>query len=533
MTDPLELGCPRCMCSLCLAKAEKKKRTTAAAETERKKRATAADLAVGSPDPNEPKEFRNIFVILNDTTGNGHGPDTMSMMMAGLESVTREHGFEIYAWGPTQNKKTNLRTENNKLVTQVAVLEKFAQDKEGALERVRTTLSKKGFCGDGDVAEMVDRALGEAEIAGRNMFRARLEAARKTLSTCWSRIHTSDSLEAGHLEDAVDRLVAQRDTQTKRIAELIAQRDAQTRHIAELIEEKEDVFDVVCHHCRSKPAVCVGAYDNQTEELPACGDCCGHGCEDGNCVPLLMSSLLESRQDTVKTWAENDELQEVLTGPERKPLTDEQRGRLADLQEKRRREKLEDPAKYNERSEHMLKWIMSVCPACGGEENDHAPGCVVAELKAKIARIEAEVGAVFDVTWAVGARRRALEEALSECVRIEGSADMFSDLWRGARYCGDSIKNMLFSTILGTPDVSPKESPTAEPTPKMRRLAMVWALTTDYTDLPYRAAQDAYAQSMADTTAMILKWINRAAPGDDAWIGLENDAWMPKAPDEN
>lgn len=42
---------------------------------------------------------------------------------------------------------------------------------------------------------------------------------------------------------------------------------------------------VLCHICE-KPAVCIGQYDNMERPLPACGECCGHGNEDGWCEPL-------------------------------------------------------------------------------------------------------------------------------------------------------------------------------------------------------------------------------------------------------
>lgn len=45
---------------------------------------------------------------------------------------------------------------------------------------------------------------------------------------------------------------------------------------------------MVCAIC-GKPATCVGLYDAQGEDQdpePACDDCCGHGNEDGWCVPI-------------------------------------------------------------------------------------------------------------------------------------------------------------------------------------------------------------------------------------------------------
>ena len=41
-----------------------------------------------------------------------------------------------------------------------------------------------------------------------------------------------------------------------------------------------------CEHCEND-AACVGVYEDPTGPLAfACHDCCGHGCEDGWCIPL-------------------------------------------------------------------------------------------------------------------------------------------------------------------------------------------------------------------------------------------------------
>lgn len=39
-----------------------------------------------------------------------------------------------------------------------------------------------------------------------------------------------------------------------------------------------------------KPATCIGKYEAMEAEVPACDDCCGHGCEDGQCRPLQAPS---------------------------------------------------------------------------------------------------------------------------------------------------------------------------------------------------------------------------------------------------
>ena len=42
-----------------------------------------------------------------------------------------------------------------------------------------------------------------------------------------------------------------------------------------------------CAQCNARPAVCVGCYDSDDGvERLACGECCGHGSEDGTCRPL-------------------------------------------------------------------------------------------------------------------------------------------------------------------------------------------------------------------------------------------------------
>ena len=44
-----------------------------------------------------------------------------------------------------------------------------------------------------------------------------------------------------------------------------------------------------CSHCE-RPATCAGVYEAGHEDedpRPACDVCCGHGCEDGLCFPLV------------------------------------------------------------------------------------------------------------------------------------------------------------------------------------------------------------------------------------------------------
>ncbi len=52
-----------------------------------------------------------------------------------------------------------------------------------------------------------------------------------------------------------------------------------------------------CYHCVSKPATCIGAYENAEIPAPACDECCGHGNEDGWCIP---TASLAEREELVQ-----------------------------------------------------------------------------------------------------------------------------------------------------------------------------------------------------------------------------------------
>ncbi len=88
-----------------------------------------------------------------------------------------------------------------------------------------------------------------------------------------------------------------------------------------------------------------------------------------------------------KLEEELQEAREVLTGPKKKPLTEDQRNRLADVAGNIRRRLAEDP----ESAKRVLDAIMAVCPSCGGEDDDHSEGCLVAELQAKVKSLEVQV----------------------------------------------------------------------------------------------------------------------------------------------
>lgn len=48
---------------------------------------------------------------------------------------------------------------------------------------------------------------------------------------------------------------------------------------------------ITCDTC-DRPAVCIGAYEGQTQETLACNTCCGHGNEDGHCRPWLPHAFV-------------------------------------------------------------------------------------------------------------------------------------------------------------------------------------------------------------------------------------------------
>jgi hypothetical protein len=54
----------------------------------------------------------------------------------------------------------------------------------------------------------------------------------------------------------------------------------------------------VCEHCEKRPAACYGAYESEENRAFACGECCGHGNEDGWCFQLAhIPELVDSRRE--------------------------------------------------------------------------------------------------------------------------------------------------------------------------------------------------------------------------------------------
>ncbi len=43
---------------------------------------------------------------------------------------------------------------------------------------------------------------------------------------------------------------------------------------------------LICACCELEAATCIGRYEREPEESPACSSCCGHGNEDGYCETI-------------------------------------------------------------------------------------------------------------------------------------------------------------------------------------------------------------------------------------------------------
>jgi hypothetical protein len=67
-----------------------------------------------------------------------------------------------------------------------------------------------------------------------------------------------------------------------------------------------------CEHCESLPAVCIGRYENMEDDGFACGDCCGHGCEDGHCDALDTNAGQARAIDRVLLLLERPDDQEPI-----------------------------------------------------------------------------------------------------------------------------------------------------------------------------------------------------------------------------
>lgn len=78
---------------------------------------------------------------------------------------------------------------------------------------------------------------------------------------------------------------------------------------------------LLCAHCEIEPATCLGSYEQLPYSL-ACDVCCGHGSEDGHCLPVedaipLISARLESRsEDLDKAEATLSRIEALVKDPE-------------------------------------------------------------------------------------------------------------------------------------------------------------------------------------------------------------------------
>lgn len=116
------------------------------------------------------------------------------------------------------------------------------------------------------------------------------------------------------------------------------------------------------------------------------------------------------------------QLEAALKPLKKKPLSDEQRDRLADIAGAIRRKSAEDP----ETCKRMMDAIMSICPACGGDEGDHAPGCVLEEKDRRIAELERAI----EMPMRAGAPTTStissvIGEVISARMKFPGSQDRF------------------------------------------------------------------------------------------------------------
>lgn len=64
----------------------------------------------------------------------------------------------------------------------------------------------------------------------------------------------------------------------------------------------------LCENCEERDAQCRGAYEGIDVETFSCGECCGHGNEDGYCSPLCHCC-----GDVISS---SDEMFEVLRFPD-------------------------------------------------------------------------------------------------------------------------------------------------------------------------------------------------------------------------
>lgn len=67
---------------------------------------------------------------------------------------------------------------------------------------------------------------------------------------------------------------------------------AEVRRLRALLAEALPLIGSrTCAHCRRRAATCVGQYEGVEKPSAACDTCCGHGCEDGQCVDIDVLAL--------------------------------------------------------------------------------------------------------------------------------------------------------------------------------------------------------------------------------------------------
>jgi hypothetical protein len=164
----------------------------------------------------------------------------------------------------------------------------------------------------------------------RDAARARVEACRKVIDRSDAAFaavsqerdadHEALCAERGRVEELVrevaelrgqrDRADALCDLTSRaagageRVVDAIAaERDAARAELA-----KTQARAIKCGHCEHEAATCFGSYEDDDNWAFACDTCCGHGNEDGHCIPLaeLGTERLVPRPYAVEPKSERD-----------------------------------------------------------------------------------------------------------------------------------------------------------------------------------------------------------------------------------
>lgn len=115
----------------------------------------------------------------------------------------------------------------------------------------------------------------------------------------WDRVVVR--LSRSDLQTSIDLLdgIAVRDFKDRlQSVPLVGAKPAGSRSDIELVRTKSELEAAqneierlgealpTCSECDSSPAVCFGQYEGDGVPQPSCHSCCGHGNEDGWCIPL-------------------------------------------------------------------------------------------------------------------------------------------------------------------------------------------------------------------------------------------------------